>query len=68
MVEVLKDGQFAYAASSDMSLSSIQTALNKAVILATSSLDNPLYKYETESIISGKEGVKTNVRAKPFDI
>ena len=47
MVEVLKDGQFAYAASSDMSLSSIQEALNKAVILATSSLDNPLYKFSS---------------------
>ena len=45
MVEVLKDGQFAYAASSDMSLSSIQEALNKAAILATSSLDNPLYNF-----------------------
>ena len=39
MVEVLKNGQFAYAASSNMSLSSIQEALNKAVILAKSSLD-----------------------------
>ena len=47
MVEVLKDGQFAYAASSDMSLSSIQEALNKAVILATSSLDNPLYNFSS---------------------
>ena len=47
MVEVLKDGQFAYAASSDMSLSSIQEALNKAAILATSSLDNPLYNFSS---------------------
>ena len=31
MVEVLKDGQFAYAASTDMSFSSIQEAANKAV-------------------------------------
>ena len=32
MVEVLKNGEFAYAASSDMSISSIQEALDKAVI------------------------------------
>ena len=40
MVEVLKNGQFAYAASSDMSLSSIQNALDMALIIAESSTAN----------------------------
>ena len=43
MVEVLKNGQFAYAASSDMSVSSVQEAINKATMIAESSLNNPLY-------------------------
>ena len=54
MVEVLKNGQFAYAASSNMSLSSIQEALNKAVILAKSSLDNPLYNFSSSVRPSNK--------------
>ena len=47
MVEVLKNGQFAYAASSNMSLSSIQEALNKAVLIADSSSKNPLYNFKS---------------------
>ena len=39
MVEVLKNGQFAYAASSDMSVSSVQEAINKATMIAESSLN-----------------------------
>ncbi|MDC0145004.1 TldD/PmbA family protein [bacterium] len=45
MVEVLKNGQFAYAASSDMSISSIQEAIDKAIIIAESSAANPLYNF-----------------------
>tara|TARA_B100001142_G_scaffold329263_1_gene391957 strand:+ start:1572 stop:3002 length:1431 start_codon:yes stop_codon:yes gene_type:complete len=45
MVEVLKNGQFAYAASSDMSISSIQEAIDKAIIIAESSTANPLYNF-----------------------
>ena len=41
MVEVLKNGQFAYAASSDMSVQSIQNAVDKAIIIADSSSKNP---------------------------
>ena len=37
MVEVLKNGQFAYAASSDMSTASIQEAIDRAIIIAESS-------------------------------
>ena len=45
MVEVLKNGQFAYAASSDMSVESIQKAIDKAIIIAESSSKNPLYNF-----------------------
>ena len=47
MVEVLSNGQFAYVASTDMSLSSIQEALDKAIILANSSAHNPLYNFSS---------------------
>ena len=47
MVEVLSNGQFAYLASTDMSLSSIQEALDKAIILANSSAHNPLYNFSS---------------------
>tara|TARA_B100001750_G_scaffold208907_1_gene188219 strand:- start:1438 stop:2868 length:1431 start_codon:yes stop_codon:yes gene_type:complete len=47
MVEVLSNGQFAYVASTDMSLSSIQEALDKAIILANSSASNPLYNFSS---------------------
>ena len=47
MVEVLSNGQFAYVASTDMSLSSIQDALDKAIILANSSAHNPLYNFSS---------------------
>ena len=48
MVEVLKNGQFAYAASSDMSLESIQKAINDAEIIAESSYHNPLYNFNKD--------------------
>ena len=48
MVEVLKNGQFAYAASSDMSLESIQKAINDAEIIAESSYQNPLYNFNKD--------------------
>ena len=48
MVEVLKKGQFAYAASSDMSLESIQKAINDAEIIAESSYHNPLYNFNKD--------------------
>ena len=47
MVEVLSNVQFAYVASTDMSLSSIQEALDKAIILANSSAHNPLYNFSS---------------------
>ena len=53
MVEVLKNGQFAYAASSDMSVSSVQEAINKATMIAESSLNNPLYNFSTSVRPSG---------------
>ena len=48
MVEVLKNGQFAYAASSDMSVESIQKAIDKAIIIAESSSKNPLYNFSKD--------------------
>ena len=48
MVEVLKNGQFAYAASSDMSIDSIQKAVDKAIIIAESSSNNPLYNFSKD--------------------
>jgi predicted Zn-dependent protease len=48
MVEVLKNGQFAYAASSDMSINSIQRAIDKAIVIAESSSENPLYNFSKD--------------------
>ena len=48
MVEVLKNGQFAYAASSDMSINSIQKAIDKAIVIAESSSENPLYNFSKD--------------------
>ncbi len=48
MVEVLKNGQFAYAASSDMSIDSIQKAIDQAIIIAESSSNNPLYNFSKD--------------------
>ena len=63
MVEVLKNGQFAYAASSDMSISSIQEALDKAVIIAESSFSNPLYKF-SQSVRHNNQGFYKSKREK----
>ena len=48
MVEVLKNGQFAYAVSSDMSIDSIQKAIDQAIIIAESSSNNPLYNFSKD--------------------
>ena len=63
MVEVLKDGQFAYAASTDMSLSSIQEAANKAVIIAQSSLKHNLYNF-SNSVRPNNQGIYKSKRLK----
>ncbi len=60
MVEVLKNGQFAYAATSDMSLESIQDSLNKASIIADSSTKNPLYNFNDEVRPSNQGTYKSN--------
>ena len=63
MVEVLKNGQFAYAASSDMSVSSVQEAINKATMIAESSLNNPLYNFST-SVRPNNQGFYKSNRLK----
>lgn len=55
MVEVLKSGQFAYAASSDMSIESIQKAIDKAIIIAESSSKNPLFNF-TKDVRPSNQG------------
>tara|TARA_B100002051_G_scaffold265950_1_gene292497 strand:+ start:501 stop:1931 length:1431 start_codon:yes stop_codon:yes gene_type:complete len=60
MVEVLKNGQFAYAATSDMSLESIQDSLNQASIIADSSTKNPLYNFNDEVRPSNQGTYKSN--------
>ena len=60
MVEVLKNGQFAYAATSDMSLASIQESLNKASIIADSSTKNPLCNFNDEVRPSNQGTYKSN--------
>ena len=46
MVEVLLNGQFAYAATSNMSLSSIQQAVDKAMMMAESAAANTVYPFK----------------------
>ena len=60
MVEVLKNGQFAHAATSDMSLASIQESLNKASIIADSSTKNPLCNFNDEVRPSNQGTYKSN--------
>ena len=60
MVEVLKNGQFAYAATSDMSLSSIQESLNKASAIADSSTKNPLCNFNDKVRPSNQGTYKSN--------
>ena len=63
MVEVLKNGQFAYAASSNMSLSSIQEATDKAIMIAKSSSNNPLYNFSS-SVRPSNKGLYRSKRLK----
>jgi len=63
MVEVLKNGQFAYAASSDMSIDSIQQAIDKAIIIAESSSENPLYNF-SQDVRPNNKGHYTSDRNK----
>ena len=60
MVEVLKNGQFAYAASSDMSVESIQKAIDKATLIAESSSKNPLCNFTKDVRPSNKGKYKSH--------
>ena len=60
MVEVLKNGQFAYAASSDMSTASIQEAIDRAIIIAESSSKNPLYNFSEDVRPSNKGNYRSD--------
>ena len=46
MVEVLVDGQFGYSATTELSLTGIQTAMNKATELAKNAGKYPLVKFD----------------------
>ena len=65
MVEVLKNGQFAYAASSDMSIESIQKAIDKATVIAESSSKNPLCNF-TKDVRPSNNGKYKSQRTDTF--